>query len=346
MKKVAVVLFNLGGPDSKESIRPFLINFFMDKNIIRAPFFVRFFLSRLIAHRRSRREAGNSYGELGDKSPLLPNTMAQALALEGVLNHDAAHQYKVFVCMRYWHPMAPEVAQAVKEWSPDHIVLLPLYPQFSTTTTRSSLQSWDAACDDIDLLIPTSTVCCYPSDEGFLEASAKRVRECYHQAVSDFGMPPRVLFSAHGLPESIVKDGDPYQWQCEEAARRIAEKTGIKDLDWQICYQSRVGPKKWISPSTEEALHHAAQDKKGVIILPHAFTQEHVETLVEIDIEYREKARELGIPYFYRVPTVGTHPAFIEGLAAIVRREEYRTWIAPDHGKRICPAEFCRCAVQ
>lgn len=346
MKKTAVILFNLGGPDSKESIRPFLINFFMDKNIIRAPFFVRYFLSRLIAHRRSKREAGVSYGELGDRSPLLENTMAQAEALTRVLNTDARNSYKTFVCMRYWHPMAPEVAQQVKDWAPDHIVLLPLYPQYSTTTSRSSFQEWDKACDEIDLLIPTASICCYPFDDGFITASAQRIKETYEQAIRDFAAPPRVLFSAHGLPEDIIKDGDPYQWQCEEGARRIAEKTGIAGLDWQVCYQSRVGPKKWISPSTEEALEKAARDKVGVIILPHAFTQEHVETLVEIEIEYREKAQHLKVPYFYRVPTVSTHPAFIAGLANIVRREGYRTWVAPDTGKRLCPSTYCRCAVE
>lgn len=346
MKKTAVILFNLGGPDSKEAIRPFLINFFMDKNIIRAPFFVRYFLSRLIAHRRSKREAGVSYGELGDRSPLLENTMSQAEALTRALNTDAGHSYKTFVCMRYWHPMAPEVSQQVKDWAPDHIVLLPLYPQYSTTTSRSSFQEWDKACDEIDLLIPTASICCYPFDDGFITASAQRIKETYEQAIRDFAAPPRVLFSAHGLPEDIIKDGDPYQWQCEEGARRIAEKTGISGLDWQVCYQSRVGPKKWISPSTEEALEKAAHDKVGVIILPHAFTQEHVETLVEIEIEYREKAQHLKVPYFYRVPTVSTHSAFIAGLANIVRREGYRTWMAPDSGKRLCPSTYCRCAVE
>ncbi len=345
MKKTAIILFNLGGPDSKESIRPFLINFFMDKNIIRAPYFVRYVLSRLIAARRAKREAGTSYGELGDKSPLLENSRAQASALDEKLNTQETDIYKTFICMRYWHPLATEVARAVKAWNPDHIVLLPLYPQYSTTTTRSSFQAWDAACDDVDLLLPTSTICCYPFNEGFISASADRVKKIYEQARADTGKTPRVLFSAHGLPEDIVKDGDPYQWQCEQTARLIAEKAELSPQAWQICYQSRVGPKKWLSPSTEEALHRAAQDGVGVIILPHAFTQEHVETLVEIEIEYREKAHELGVPFFYRVPTVSTHPDFIQGLADIVHREAYRTWGAPDTGKRICPSRFCRCAV-
>jgi ferrochelatase len=343
--KIAVVLFNLGGPDSKESIKPFLFNFFMDKNIIRLPKPLRFLLAKLISSRRSKREAGTSYGELGDKSPLLENSLKQSALLEAALKGDSKKQYKTFICMRYWHPMAVEVAGQVKAYDPNHIVLLPLYPQFSTTTTRSSFQAWDSACDDIDLLVATSTICCYPFDAGFIQASADNVKKIYAQALSETGKAPRVLFSAHGLPEDIIRDGDPYQWQVEQTAEKIAAATGLQNLDWQICYQSRVGPKKWLGPSTEDALARAAQDKVGVIILPHAFTQEHVETLVEIEIEYREKAHELGVPAFYRVPVVSDHPAFINGLADIVRREGYRTWTAPDTGKRLCPSGFCRCGM-
>lgn len=343
--KIAVVLFNLGGPDSKESIKPFLFNFFMDKNIIRLPKPLRFLLAKLISSRRSKREAGTSYGELGDKSPLLENSLKQSVLLDAALSGDSKKQYKTFICMRYWHPMADEVAAQVKAYDPDHIVLLPLYPQFSTTTTRSSFQAWDSACDDIDLLVATSTICCYPFDAGFIQASADNVKKIYGQARAETGKTPRVLFSAHGLPEDIIRDGDPYQWQVEQTAEKIAAATGLPNLDWQICYQSRVGPKKWLGPSTEDALERAARDGVGVIILPHAFTQEHVETLVEIEIEYREKAHELGVPAFYRVPVVSDHLAFINGLADIVRREGYRTWTAPDTGKRLCPSGFCRCGM-
>lgn len=342
--KIAVILFNLGGPDSKESIEPFLLNFFTDPNIIRLPYPLRRFIAEKIAKKRSKKEAGFSYGELGDKSPLLDNSRAQGAALEQNLNvAQDGKTYKTFICMRYWHPMAPEVAQAVKDWQPDHIVLLPLYPQYSTTTTRSSFQEWDSACDDIDLLVPTAAVCCYPWEPGFIRASADNVAKTYAYALAEFGQAPRVLFSAHGVPVSVIKDGDPYQWQCQQTAADIAAATDIKNLDWQICYQSRVGPMAWIAPSTEDALRQAAVDNVPVIILPHAFTQEHVETLVEIEIEYRHLAHEIGVPGFMRVPVVGVHDAFIDGLANIVRREGYRTWLAPDTGKRLCPNEFCRC---
>lgn len=346
MSKVAVILFNLGGPDTKSSIEPFLMNFFLDKNIIRLPYPLRWMIAKLISKRRSKREAGFSYGELGDKSPLLENSKAQAKALEAGLNAGGADIFKTFIAMRYWHPMSDEVARDVKSWGPNKIILLPLYPQYSTTTTRSSFQEWNKAAAKINLIVPTSLVCCYPFESGFVAACAGNVRDVYNQALAETGLTPRVLFSAHGLPEDIVKDGDPYQWQCEQSAAAIAAATSIDDLDWQICYQSRVGPKKWLGPSTGEALEKAAHDKVPVVILPHAFTQEHVETLVEIEIEYREEAHKLGVPGFYRVPTVGTHPEFIMGLETMVRSKLKEDTIAPNTGARLCPAEFCRCAMQ
>lgn len=345
-QKIAVVLFNLGGPDSKSSIEPFLMNFFMDKNIIRAPWPIRWLVAKLISKRRSKREAGTSYGELGDKSPLLANSQEQADALESILNKDGNNQFKTFVCMRYWHPMSDEIARAVKSWGADQIILLPLYPQYSTTTTRSSYQVWNNAREKTGLTAPQTLICCYPFDDGFIQASADNVRKIYEQAMKETGQRPRILFSAHGLPEDIITDGDPYQWQCEQSAAKMAAATGIENPDWQICYQSRVGPKKWLGPSTEEALEKAAHDKVPVVILPHAFTQEHVETLVEIEIEYREVAHELGITGFYRVPTVSTHPAFIGALADMVRKRIGSENVAPDTGMRLCPKEFCRCAMQ
>lgn len=342
MTKIAVVLFNLGGPDSKESIEPFLMNFFTDKNIIRLPFFLRWFVAKMISKRRSKREAGNSYAELGNKSPLLENTSEQAKALQQMLGDG----YKVFVCMRYWHPMADEVAGKVAAYNPDKIILLPLYPQYSTTTTRSSHQTWQQACKKIGLKKETHLVCCYPTDNGFAKANAANIKEAYEKALVETGQEPRILFSAHGLPEKIVKDGDPYQWQCEDSARAIMAATGFEIADWQVCFQSRVGPMQWIGPSTEEAIHMAAKDNVPVIILPHAFTQEHVETLVEIEMEYRMLAEELGVPGFYRVPTVGTHPDFIHGLAQMVWNAGSSHGVASSEKKRLCPDNFPFCAMK
>lgn len=344
--KTAIVLFNLGGPDSRQAIKPFLFNFFTDPNIIRLPYPFRWIVARLIAARRSKKEAGTSYGELGDKSPLLENTREQAAALETIINGANGIIFKSFVSMRYWHPMADQTVQDVMAWGPDQIVLLPLYPQYSTTTTRSSYQAWNKACVKHGLKVPTKLVCCYPCDNGFIRASAANVKEMYEKARLETGQMPRVLFSAHGLPEDIVRDGDPYQWQCEQTASEIAIATGIENLDWQICYQSRVGPKKWLGPSTEEALEKAAQDQLPVVVLPHAFTQEHVETLVEIEIEYREKAEHLGVPGFYRVPTVGTHPDFIRSLADMVLSSMNAPDISSHVGARICPDNHSACAMK
>jgi protoporphyrin/coproporphyrin ferrochelatase len=337
--KIAVILFNLGGPDKAESIRPFLINFFMDKNIIRAPYPVRFLVSRLIAWRRSKNEAGASYGMLGGKSPLLENTQAQAAALESKLGAG----FKVFVTMRYWHPMAAQILKDVQQFAPDEIILLPLYPQYSTTTTRSSFQDWFKEANRAGLDIPTQMVCCYPFDKGFVAASADNIKTAYNDFMRKNGVAPRVLFSAHGLPEKIIAEGDSYQWACIESAKTIAAATEIDNLDWSVCYQSRVGPLKWIRPSTEEALEKAAHDKVPVLIYPHAFVNEHVETLVEIEEEYRHLATEMGITGFERVPTVSCHPDFIAGLADLVREQIGAGAFPNARNKRVCPLEYSQC---
>jgi len=345
--KVAVVLFNLGGPDSPKAIKPFLMNFFMDKNIIPLPVPWRCLLAWFISSRRSKREAGESYGELGGASPLLENSKKQAGALEKVLsNNNKSAEFKTFVCMRYWHPMAEQIVREVRDWGADEIVLLPLYPQFSTTTTWSSLGVWNKAADIAGYDVPTSMICCYPLNDGFITASAENIQAEIKRAAKDGYDSPRILFSAHGLPESVIKGGDPYQWQCEESAKAIVDKLGIKDLDWQICYQSRVGPKKWIGPSTEEEITRAAKEGKAIIIYPHAFTQEHVETLVELDVEYREIAEELGLHGYYRAQTVGTHPKFIDGLAKLVKDHLGRQRIEAEGKKEICPQEFGRCCMR
>ena len=342
--RIAIVLFNLGGPDSPAAISPFLKNFFMDPLIVRAPFPVRFLLSRLIAYKRSRKEAGASYAALGGSSPLLANSQAQATALENLLNADGHAEYRSFVCMRYWHPLSDAVAAQVREFAPSRIVLLPLYPQYSTTTTESSFRAWDAACAKIGLSAPTARVCCYPRDNGFIVESARLVRTAYDKMRAEGHGKPRVLFSAHGLPENIVKAGDPYQWQCEDSARSIAAAAGLTTQDWAICYQSRVGRLKWIGPSTDDEIRRAGAEKTALVVYPHAFVNEHVETIVEIGEEYRELAHEVGVPAFARVETVGTGAGFINGLAALVRGLTAHTGTFSGAGAmRICPHSFSAC---
>ncbi|AWK86041.1 ferrochelatase [Azospirillum thermophilum] len=341
--RVAVVLFNLGGPDAPEAVRPFLFNLFADPAIIRVPNPFRFLIASLISGRRAKAAAA-IYAQLGGKSPLLENTQAQAAALDAALA-AAGVSAKCFIAMRYWHPMSAETAARVKDYNPDLVILLPLYPQFSTTTTASSERVWREAARTVGLDAPTRLICCYPTQAGFVDASADIIRPLYERAKAHGR--PRVLFSAHGLPKKVVAGGDPYQWQCERTAESIAAALGIEDLDWVNCYQSRVGPLEWIGPSTDEEIRRAGRDGVPILVVPMAFVSEHSETLVEIEVEYRHLAKDSGVPYFERVPTVGTHPAFIEGLARLVRQGVASPKpVCAQNGGQICPAGFSGCPQQ
>lgn len=316
-RKVAIVLFNLGGPDRPEAIAPFLRNLFLDPAILRVPFFVRPFLARIIAKARIA-PATENYALLGGKSPLLGLTREQAAALEAAMPEVEA---KCFIAMRYWHPFSLEAARAVKAWAPDEIVLLPLYPQFSTTTTGSSLSAWRQAVVRVGLAANTTTVCCYPVDPAYAAATAALVKAGYEhaRAALDPAVPLRVLFSAHGLPEVIIQGGDPYQWQVEQTVAAVLQAWG-QAVDYTICYQSRATPQKWIGPSTDAEVERAAEDKTALLVVPIAFVSEHTETLVELDVEYRDLAVKLGVPGYFRVPTQNADAGFIASLAGLVRR--------------------------
>jgi len=312
--RLAVVLFNLGGPDGPAAVEPFLFNLFNDPAIIGLPGLVRTPLARFISRRRAP-EAKKNYDLMGGGSPLLPETEKQARALEAALaDLMPGVEARCFIAMRYWEPMSAETAREVEAFAPDDVVLLPLYPQFSTTTTGSSLKAWAEAWRGAG---EVHTVCCYPDAQGLIEAHAVKIRETFEDAGSPANV--RVLFSAHGLPEKVIRAGDPYQAQVEATAAAIAARLGV-GWDWQVCYQSRVGPLKWIGPSTAEAIHAAAEDGKGVLIAPIAFVSEHVETLVELDHEYRLLADEGGCAPYLRAPALGVEPAFIRELAKAVRR--------------------------
>ena len=307
--KVAVILFNLGGPDSLAAVHPFLRNLFADPAIIGLPAGLRLPLARILAYRRSAK-AREIYAKIGGSSPILGQTEAQARALEAKLG-NCQHEWRGYVCMRYWHPLTQTVVRSVAQFAPDRIVLLPLYPQFSTTTTGSSFRAWKQAAS---FTAPTVSIKSYATDDGFVAASVDLVKQGLAEAG---GTHARVLFSAHGLPESTIKSGDPYQRQVEQTARAIAARIG--QLDSVVCYQSRVGPLKWIGPSTENEIRRAARDNKAVVLYPLSFVSEHSETLYELDIYARGLAQELGVGKYVRVPTVGTHPEFIAGLARLVR---------------------------
>ncbi|MBT3917375.1 MAG: ferrochelatase [Rhodospirillaceae bacterium] len=334
-KKRAVVLFNLGGPDEPSAIQPFLFNLFNDPAIISLPQPLRWCLAKLISKRRSP-VAQKIYAEIGGRSPLLDLTREQAAALEDQLGAET----EVFISMRYWHPLSASTAKAVKNYDPDEIILLPLYPQFSTTTTGSSLEDWHRAAREIGLHKPTKSICCYPAETNLIKAQAKLLAE--HLAPQS-----RVLFSAHGLPKKMIDKGDPYQWQIEQTAAAIAAEADLQIDQWRICYQSRVGRLEWIGPSLDEELERAAADNIGVTILPIAFVSEHSETLVELDIEYREMADKLKLPAYNRVPAVGTQPDFISGLAKLVESASVSEHnLISGHSNlagRNCPADRIGC---
>lgn len=334
--KLAVVLFNLGGPDSLEAVRPFLFNLFADPAIIQLPALARYPLAALISTTRNKPAQAN-YAIMGGRSPLLPETEAQAAALEAALTAKG-HEAKVFIAMRYWNPRADETAKAVAAYAPDEIVLLPLYPQFSTTTTGSSLKDWARAYHGPGR---TRAVGCYPTAPGLADAYADEIRKVWEAA----GRPQnvRLLFSAHGLPQQVVDGGDPYEAQIRATAAVVAAR--LPELtDWQVSFQSRVGRLKWLEPSTEDAIAAAGRDGKGVLICPIAFVSEHVETLVELDHEYAEVAAKLGIAPYLRARTPGVRPNFIAALTDAVTSALARPGGVEPYGDWRCPATHGKCA--
>ncbi|HEX5379283.1 MAG TPA: ferrochelatase [Phenylobacterium sp.] len=338
MSKLAVVLFNLGGPDGPKAVRPFLYNLFKDPAIIGAPALVRYPLAAFISTTREKSAQAN-YALMGGGSPLLPETKIQAQALEAAL--ASAHpddEVRVFIAMRYWKPFADETARAVAAFGPDELVLLPLYPQFSTTTTGSSLKDWARAYRGPGRV---RTVCCYPTAAGLVEGHVRAISETWGKA----GRPAnvRLLFSAHGLPEKIVEAGDPYQAQIEATAAAVAAR--LPQLaDWIICYQSRVGPLKWLGPSTDAEIRRAGSEGKGVLICPIAFVSDHVETLVELDREYAEVAHTVGCAPYLRAPALAADQAFIGALAQAVEAARTRDAPVGPEGAWLCPAGHGQCA--
>jgi ferrochelatase len=309
----AIVLMNLGAPDRPEAVRPFLINLFDDPAIIGLPMLLRWPLARLIARRRAR-VAVDIYSYLGGGSPLLENTEAQAQALEAELDDGS----RCFVAMRYWHPLTEETVAAVQTWKPDEVVCLPLYPQFSTTTSGSSLAAWRRASARLGLGCPCRVVESYATAPGFIAALAGLIAPALDEAVATHAKV-RLLLSAHGLPLRIVRAGDPYPQQVAQTAAAVIAALARSGLDWTVCFQSRVGPLRWLGPLADDEIRRAGANGAAVVIAPISFVSEHSETLVELDRDYRRVAEQCGVPGYYRVPVVGTDPHFIAALAALVR---------------------------
>ena len=338
MKK-AIILFNLGGPDKLENVEPFLFNLFNDPAILNLPGFLRFPLAKLIANRRAP-TANKIYQELGGSSPILRLTEEQANALEIKLNKDDnSSNYKCFVVMRCWHPRADNVVKNVMSYNPDEIILMPLYPQYSAATSGSSLKEWNDVCKKNNYKIKTSTICCYPTDKYFIEAHKDEIMRKIKNLESF-----KLIFSAHGLPEKNIKKGDPYQWQVEQTVNNIVKALNIKNLDWILSYQSRVGPLKWIGPSTEDIIVENSKSGKHIVLVPVAFVSEHSETLVELDIEYKELADKNGCKNYSRVPALGTNENYIKAMSnLIINKQDYNFNGELFPPKIQCPSKFKKC---
>lgn len=325
MGRVGVLLLNLGGPEQLEDVRPFLYNLFSDPEIIRLPAkWMQKPLAWLIASLRAQKSQEN-YLEIGGGSPLRKITEEQAQALEAKLQADV-RDVKVYIGMRYWHPFTEEAVAHIKQDNIEELVILPLYPQFSISTSGSSFrvleEMWqrDPQLAQIEYTIVPS----WYDHPGYLQAMAQLIA----RQLDKFPQPERVhiFFSAHGVPQSYVEEaGDPYQQEIESCTRLIMN-TLARANPHTLAYQSRVGPVEWLKPYTEDALQELGeQGVKNLLVVPISFVSEHIETLQEIDIEYKELAEEAGITNFQRVPALNTHPLFIDCLADLITRSLHQT---------------------
>ena len=331
----AIILFNLGGPDSLDAVQPFLFNLFNDPAIISLPTFLRYPLAKFISRRRTP-VAKAIYAEMGGKSPILDETLIQVKAIEKNLENEK-DEYKCFIVMRCWNPRAVETIKNVKKFNPNQIILLPLYPQYSNATSGSSIKEWNDLCKKESLTVETKIICCYPTEKDFILSYANLIKEKIN---TDQIEEITLIFSAHGLPENKIKQGDPYQWQVEQSVIELVKKLSIKNLNYILSYQSRVGPLKWIGPSTENIIKEEAQKNKRIIIVPVAFVSEHSETLVELDIEYKKIAEENGSKSYIRVPAVTVNQDFINSLKSSIlqasKGEKFTSSIN-------CPDKFKKC---
>ncbi len=306
--KRAVILFNLGGACCPSGVKPFLFNLFSDPAIIGLPNPFRTWLASFISSRREH-EARDIYNQIGGGSPILANTYAQAKALESELA-TLEGRTQVFLCMRYSYPRIDDTLAQLAEYKPDEVVFLSLYPQYSTTTVSSSVKEWN----ELALDYPNARIIeSYHDDELFIASYSDLLQNAI-QGVEN----PIILFSAHGIPLNRIKRGDPYQIQIEESSRLIMEKLNAQDCEYQVCYQSKVGPLKWLEPSTEQLVRKYSAQNRNIVVLPISFVSEHSETLVELDIQYKQLAMECGAKSYIRVPTVSVHPLFIKCLAGKV----------------------------
>jgi protoporphyrin/coproporphyrin ferrochelatase len=333
-KKVGIVMFQLGGPDSLEAVEPFLLNLFLDPDIIpMGPLgFLRRPMANLISSRRSVPVRGK-YAEIGGRSPIGTLTERQRGALVEVLSNEI--DPVAVIAMRYWHPLTAEAVEALhKAGSLDEIVLLPLYPQFSYATTLSSLKEWRRVYGQPKDGPPERTISQFYDHPLYIQALAQRIGSVLRQFADSSRI--HLVFSAHGLPMSLVEKGDPYPKQIEATVRLVCEEGRKQFPEWPkthlLCYQSRVGPTKWLQPPLTATMERlGTEGVKEMLVVPISFVTEHIETLHEINIEAREDAKKFGVEVFRMMPAVGDSPLFIAALKDLVLRavgaEEERSWM-------------------
>jgi ferrochelatase len=308
--KIGILLLNLGGPERPEDVRPFLYNLFSDRQIIRlGPSFLQKPIAWFIAHRRAPKSMAN-YARIGGGSPIRKKTEEQALALEVALRQDG--RFIVRSCMRYWHPYAAEALMAMQQARVEEIIALPLYPHYSIATTGSSLSDLHRTATQLGLDIPIRDIHSWPSEPSFIACLANRIRT----GLQTFqGKPVQVVYSAHSLPVQFIREGDPYVDHLQQTIAAVEALTGTQG---RLCYQSRSGPVEWLEPSLPETLLSlAAEGCTNVLVVPISFVSDHVETLYEIDMQYREMAVELGMG-FASTAALNADPRFIEGLRSLV----------------------------
>lgn len=315
-RSVGVVLFQLGGPDSLDAVEPFLYNLFLDPDIIDFPLarIARQPLARLLAAGRAKK-VQKCYAAIGGKSPLVEWTRRQALALERELR--PYFRARVVVAMRYWRPFTQEAVTELEKASVNELVLLPLYPQYSKTTTRSSFNEWQRCMATSPLSqIPAKTISSFHDHPTYIAALVERIETTLERFTGREA--PHLLFSAHGVPLAVIQSGDPYQAQVEETVRFVLEQ-GQRQLPHAVCYQSKVGAGRWLQPSIQEVIRRlASQGVRKVLVVPISFVSDHIETLHEIDQEVREEALEAGIEQFEMMPGLNDSPPFIRALAELV----------------------------
>ena len=314
-KKISVVLFQLGGPDSAAAVEPFLYNLFCDPDII--DFFGAWFARRPLARYIARKRAGvvrEHYDAIGGHSPIRLLTERQARALEAALAPQC--DARCFIAMRYWNPLTAEAAAEVNARGAPELVLLPMYPQYSLATTSSSLKEWKRLYNPNGNLPRTHVIEKFFDHPLYIRAIAEKIA----LSLTHFSEPDRahIVFSAHGLPLSLIERGDPYAKHVEETVRLVMQCGAWKNRH-ALCYQSKVGRRKWLSPSLTETIEKLARaGEKQLLVVPVAFVTEHIETLHEINIEAREEAHKLGVEQFEMMPAVGDSPTFISALADVV----------------------------